>query len=131
MPAVAALVYRPREGVLLVRRGVEPRAGEWALPSGFLELDEDPEEAVLRELKEETGLTGTLQGLVDVVSQRSRFFGRVVVIGYAVACPTGEPVPGDDAAEARFFLEPPALAFEAHQRLLDRFLKRLQNHGTL
>ncbi len=132
LPAVAALVYRPSQGVLLVQRGVPPKQGEWALPSGFLELDEDPEQAVLRELAEETGLKGTQVHLVGVASQRSRYYGRVVVIGYAVEAPTGTPVAGDDAAAVAFFSSPPPLAFDAHQRLLDLFLDRLQRaHGTL
>ncbi len=126
---MAALVYRPGEGVLLVQRGVPPRVGEWALPSGFLELDEDPEQAVLRELAEETGLAGTVVRLVGVSSQKSRFYGRVVVIGYQVHSPEGAPVPGDDASAAAFFREPPRLAFDAHQRLLGLFLNQLRDHA--
>ena len=44
--------------VLLIERGIEPYKGKWALPGGFLRMDEDAEQGALRELKEETGLEG-------------------------------------------------------------------------
>ena len=44
--------------VLLIERGIEPFKGKWALPGGFLKMDESAEEGARRELKEETGLTG-------------------------------------------------------------------------
>ena len=44
--------------VLLIERGIEPYKGRWAFPGGFLNMEESAEEGALRELKEETGLTG-------------------------------------------------------------------------
>ncbi len=126
VPAVAVLAVHNQQ-VLIVQRGVPPKKGAWALPSGFLEMDESPEEAALRELREETGLTGRLLGLVDVTSEPSRIFRRVLVIGYAVAVERPLPLrPGDDAVDAKWHpLEPPpVLAFRSHQRLLESWLQK-------
>ena len=56
--AVDAAVQRG-EDVLLIQRKYPPMVGYWGLPGGFVERDEDPLDAVLRELKEETGLIGS------------------------------------------------------------------------
>lgn len=110
-PAVAADValFRNRGGkleLLLIQRGHEPFVGRWALPGGFVNIDEDLEPAARRELREETGLAaGELRQL--------QTFGRpgrdprervitVVFIGYA-AEPDAAAIGGDDAADARWF----------------------------
>ena len=62
--AVDAAVRRGNQ-VLLIQRGNEPWKGAWALPGGFVDYGEDPTDAVLRELQEETGLTGRIVRLLD------------------------------------------------------------------
>ena len=62
--AVDAAVRRGDE-VLLIQRGNEPWKGAWALPGGFVDYGEDPRDAVLRELEEETGLRGSIVRLLD------------------------------------------------------------------
>jgi NAD+ diphosphatase len=64
LPVVAALVEH--EGKILLARGKGWPAGMFGLITGFLERDESPEEGVLRELTEETGLTGEIAGLIGV-----------------------------------------------------------------
>jgi ADP-ribose pyrophosphatase YjhB (NUDIX family) len=71
--------------VLLVQRKVAPRRGEWCLPGGFMELEETPEAAVLRELLEETGLTGQVTGLIGLKAAPNRIYHTVLVAGYRVA----------------------------------------------
>ncbi len=61
----AVVVSRGR--VLLVRRSTPPRQGQWSLPGGLQKLGETVEEAVRREVEEETGITVRVLGLVDVV----------------------------------------------------------------
>ena len=108
VPAVGVVVLRGEE-VLLVRRGTPPRLGQWSLPGGRIEFGETVEAAALRELQEETGVKAQLLGLIEVLDAvfTSRTSGDVtrhyVLIDFAARWLSGEPVAGDDAAEARFF----------------------------
>ncbi len=58
--------------VLLVKRAAEPLAGQWSLPGGAVEVGETLEEAVVRELQEETGLAVAVRGLVEAFERISR-----------------------------------------------------------
>jgi 8-oxo-dGTP diphosphatase len=100
VPAVGVICFRGRE-VLLIRRGRPPLEGQWSLPGGRLEFGERLEAAALRELREETGVEAEVLGLVAVVDG---LFPQAhyVLIDYAARWLSGEPVAGDDAAEAAF-----------------------------
>ncbi len=63
----ASIALFKQRSVLLVKRGRPPFAGLWSLPGGKLEAGEAPREAALRELKEETGLEGDIDGVLDKV----------------------------------------------------------------
>jgi 8-oxo-dGTP diphosphatase len=119
IPCAAAYVRDDAGRVLLVKRGVEPGLGLWGLPSGFIEIDESPESACLRELEEETGLKGETAGLIGVYTQASARYKLVVIIGYRVHG-RGRLRPGSDSLDARYFpLEDlPELAFESHARII-------------
>ena len=123
MATVDAIVVRPGERagalgeVLLVRRRHEPFRGMWALPGGFVDMDEDLPDAARRELMEETGLE------VDTLEQFRTFGkpgrdprGRQITVAYIALVSREIPSPraGDDAAEARWFpLDAlPELAFD-------------------
>ena len=100
--AVDAAVQRGEE-ILLIQRKFPPMAGYWALPGGFVERDEDPLIAVLRELEEETGLIGTNPELLMVMGDPQRDPRKhIVSIVYSVTVEQGEPNACDDAADARF-----------------------------
>ena len=124
-PVVACLAWREGE-VLLVKRGVEPEIGKWALPGGFMEVGETPAEAASRELGEEAGVVGTVRRLLGVVHQESATYGSVVVVGFLMDV-SGEPRPGSDAEGAAFFTPEgiPPLAFATHRELLASFLEDL------
>ncbi|MFR9799957.1 NUDIX hydrolase [Streptomyces sp. MS06] len=116
-----------REGtlrVLLVRRGREPFAGQWALPGGFVQPDESAETAARRELAEETGLAD----LSALHLEQLRTYSdpgrdprlRVVSVAFAALLPDApEAQAGSDAAQARWVPYGAAgpLAFD-HDRIL-------------
>lgn len=110
VPAVGVVCLRGDE-VLLIRRGTAPRFGEWSLPGGRIQPGERAVDAALRELREETGVEARLTGLIDVVDGLFPESGlHYVLIDYAAEWTAGEPVAGDDAAEARFMSVEAALA---------------------
>ena len=123
------VVVRSGSEVLLVRRGGEPFKGCWALPGGFMEMDETIEHCAVRELEEETGLRFAERDLrlVGVYSTPGRDpRGRTVTAAFRVESgerraesgerrvENGEPVAGDDAAEVRWWplAALPPLAFD-------------------
>jgi 8-oxo-dGTP diphosphatase len=102
VPAAGVVCLRGDE-VLLIRRGTPPRLGEWSLPGGRVEWGEGCAAAALRELREETGVEAELIGLIDVVDGLFPPDRHYVLIDYAARWIAGEPVAGDDAADARFW----------------------------
>ena len=92
--------------VLLINRGKEPYKGQWALPGGFVEIDEELEDAVVRELAEETGLTGIRLEQMHTFGTIGRDpRGRqitIVFMGIVTEEQTGIKA-GDDAAQAQWF----------------------------
>lgn len=119
---VDAIIYvkdSERFSLLLIKRGREPFLGQWALPGGFVEMDELLGESCLRELKEETGLqlSNIRQYKVfDAIDRDPR--GRTIsVIFYAELESQKEVRGGDDAALARWFpfFDLPQMAFDHYQ----------------
>ncbi len=107
-PGAGVVCLRGGE-VLLIKRGKAPRLGEWSIPGGRQEMGETIAQAALRELAEETGVAAVLLGLIDVVDHFSER-GQMVLVDFAAQWASGEPVAGDDAADARFFPVEEALA---------------------
>lgn len=105
--AVDAIALRERSDVvevLLIRRGHPPYQGRMAFPGGFVDVGEDPETAVLRELFEETGVEGTDPNLFAVRGDPRRDPRKhIVSIFYLVSVnPDSVPEAGDDASEAKW-----------------------------
>jgi len=89
IPATCLVVVDTKDRVLLVKRSVAPKKGFWCLPGGFMELGETPEQAALRELKEETGISGAIDRLLGVTSSLNTIYGSVLLVGYLVKDTTG------------------------------------------
>jgi 8-oxo-dGTP diphosphatase len=116
--------------VLLIKRKYPPFADMWAIPGGFVRIDESLEEAAVRELAEETGVT-------DVYMEQLYTFGaprrdprtRVITVAYFALVPYNavQHRAGDDAAETGWFsmFDLPLLAFD-HREILEYALTRLR-----
>ena len=105
------------ERVLLIRRSKEPGRGRWAIPGGVVELGERLEEAVIREVKEETGLEVSPIRVVSVMDliERGREGGieyHYVLIDFFCEVLGGSISPGGDAEEAKWFDLEEALQLE-------------------
>ena len=88
--------------VLLIRRKNPPRAGEWSLPGGRIEIGESEEAAALRELIEETGVRATLGPKVEVIDADFEGFSYRLH-DFVATWMQGVPVGADDALEAQFW----------------------------
>jgi 8-oxo-dGTP diphosphatase len=109
MVAVDAVVFSLSGGktqVLLVNRGHEPFKGKWAVPGGYVDMDEELEDAAARELQEETGLTGVKLEQMHAFGKCGRDpRGRQISIAFTGIATGGQDKirPGDDAAKAKWF----------------------------
>lgn len=124
VPATCVVVINPQEQVLLVKRSVAPKIGQWCLPGGFLELDESPGEGALRELSEETGLAGKIETLLGVRTTPNALYHSVLMVAYLVKTYSGQLLPGDDADAAQWFdtNHLPAIAFSSHRHFIKQYL---------
>ena len=127
--AVAALVG-DEERILLVRRAAPPRIGYWALPAGYMDADELPEEAAAREIAEETGLTVRLLGFHAVAPLAGWSERRGILLVYRAEPVAGVVAAGDDVTDARWFaaneLPWDELAFESTGQFLHEWLASLE-----
>jgi len=90
--------------ILLERRRNDPGKGKWSIPGGIVELGESTEEAVIREVKEETGLDVENPELIDVVNnitkdEKDQIKYHFVIIDYSVKLKGGKPKAASDAEQ--------------------------------
>jgi len=123
---VDGIVVRNRQ-VLLIKRGIEPHKGEYAIPGGYMDRDETAEDACIREVLEETGLQVEVVEFLgyydDPKRDRERQNVSLVFVCRAVSG-SGEVQGGDDAEEAAWFPlnQLPKLAFD-HEQVLSDFVE--------
>jgi ADP-ribose pyrophosphatase YjhB (NUDIX family) len=128
-PALAAgAILRDGDALCLVRRGLSPGKGLWTFPGGFVDLEEEPEFAALRETEEETGCRVELGGIVGAYGSEGPRGKQVVIIVYeARLLERGESCCGE-VEEVRWFacgdLPWGRFAFPATERALRDWLSR-------
>jgi 8-oxo-dGTP diphosphatase len=131
VPCVGAIITDQAGRLLLIRRRNEPGAGLWSLPGGRIEPGETDQQAVLREVREETGLVVTCGPLAGAV-ERPGLAGRVLDIrDYFASVTGGEVAAGDDAADARWVTPPEAAALDAAGQMTDGLVAALTSWGAL
>jgi 8-oxo-dGTP diphosphatase len=131
--AVDVVIFRVRSGrleVLLIKRGVAPFQGKWAIPGGFVLKDESLDAAALRELREETGVSDVyLEQLYTFGEPRRDPRGRILSVCYFALLSAEQPAvkAGSDAAEVLWAEahKAPPLAFD-HKEILGYSLQRLR-----
>ena len=120
----------PNPQILLIRRKNPPFKNLWALPGGFVEMDESLQESALRELHEETGISDVHLTQVGAYGDPDRDpRGRVITIAYMgiVKSEQKEAIAGSDASEVAWFstADLPKLAFD-HKDIIEKVLEELK-----
>ena len=123
---VAVIPSRDGKGVLLVKRKIDPKAGDYCLPGGFAEPFEHPEVTVIRESGEEVTLKVEIDRLLAV---HASSHGNQALIFYLCKPVDDAPQAGSDALEAKYFpLDdlPPNIAFDSHKAVLAQLTAELK-----
>jgi ADP-ribose pyrophosphatase YjhB (NUDIX family) len=121
---VSVVVEMEDGGVLLGRRSIEPGLGLWCLPGGFVNDDEHPQAAAVRECREEIDAGVEISGLIGVYHISKQTAPSMVGIAYRARPADGQkPSPGLEMSEVAVFSAEslPPLAFPSHRQILDEY----------
>jgi ADP-ribose pyrophosphatase YjhB (NUDIX family) len=111
-PLAATIILSRGDKILMGRRTIQPRAGYWTFPGGYVELGESAEEAAIREAKEEMGIDVRVDRLLGLHSGAPSAVAVALFEGTIVR---GEPQPIDEVDKVGFFRpdEAPEMAFQS------------------
>lgn len=129
IPASACIVLNEKNELLLIKRKFEPKAGMWALPSGYMEINQTPEECAVDEMQEETGLIGEATEFLGYFCGYSPLYERVLSMGFVMRVTGGCLLAGDDAIDAQYYIinDLPEIAFDAHRYYIDLIKQKLKS----
>jgi ADP-ribose pyrophosphatase YjhB (NUDIX family) len=130
----AAMVVEVDGGIVLGRRAIEPGYGLWCLPGGFVNDDEDPAAAAVRECMEEIGAAVEVTALIGVYHVPKTAASSMIGIAYLGRPTEGDTlVAGGEMLEVRVFSRDalPPMAFSSHQAILDEYLKSPPQGGPV
>jgi 8-oxo-dGTP diphosphatase len=117
--------------LLLILRGHEPGKGLWSIPGGRIEPGETDAQALVREMREETGLIVTCGPLLGAVERPGLGGALIEIRDYRAIVTGGELVPGDDADDARWVTAAEAAQMDAAGQLTGRLLETLRGWSVL
>jgi ADP-ribose pyrophosphatase YjhB (NUDIX family) len=103
IPATLAYTVNKNDELLIVRRAHEPAINEWALPGGFLESGEEAYEGCLRELMEETSLTGKIDRFIGIYHRDVEKYGSLLIIAYRVVVSDDSITLNHELSEGGFY----------------------------
>jgi ADP-ribose pyrophosphatase YjhB (NUDIX family) len=116
---VGAVVTDERGRLLMIQRGHDPGAGLWSIPGGRIEPGETDEQALVRELLEETNLQVKVGRLVGSVRREGPGGTVIDIRDYAATVTGGTLRPGDDAADARWVAAAELAVLEVTEGLIE------------
>jgi 8-oxo-dGTP diphosphatase len=131
VPCVGAVIKDSSGRILLIQRGHDPGKGLWSVPGGRIEAGESDQQAVVREVREETDLEVSCGPLLGAL-ERPGLAGAVLEIrDYDALITGGELAAGDDADDARWVTPAQAAAIDAAGQLTGGLLAALRSWGAL
>jgi 8-oxo-dGTP diphosphatase len=135
VPAAGCVVFQKGK-LLMVQRAHEPFVGDWTIPAGYCEWEENPAVTAVRELKEETGLDVSITRVFKIYNGYDDPRTNAILVLYFADIIGGELRPADDALRAVFFAWdeiPKNIAFEAHRQALTdlktSYPERFESHA--
>ncbi len=125
IPASACVVFNEKNQLLVIKRKFEPSAGKWALPSGYIEIDQTPSETSVEELLEETGIMGKVSNFLGYFVGSSSIYESIISFGFLLKQTGGSLIAGDDAEDAKFvdLDKLPNIPFQAHKFFINKALE--------
>jgi ADP-ribose pyrophosphatase YjhB (NUDIX family) len=131
VPCVGAVITDGEGRLLLIRRRNEPGAGLWSLPGGRIEPGETDEQAVVREVAEETGLAVTCGALLGAVERPGPRGAVLDIRDYRAFVTGGDLAAGDDAADAGWASPAELTKLAATGQLTSGLLPELRSWGAV
>jgi len=129
IPAAVCLILNDKREICIIKRKFDPRAGSWALPSGYIEINQTPAQAAVDEMREETNLKGEAGDYLGYFVGPSPIYHRVFSFGFVMTNWSGIPKAGDDAVDIDFVSidsDFGFIPFSSHRHFLESYKLKYQ-----
>ncbi len=102
IPASCTIILNKNKEVLLIKRKFAPQKGKWALPSGYIEINQSPSQAAIQETIEETNLYCRIDKFLGYHVGYSPIYTSIISFGFLMCNIKGSPKAGDDAIDIKY-----------------------------